>query len=76
MFAILDNLEKELAKEVKDIENKWDKEPRKDYYFHEICGINKAMDIVERFKSKELLELDMWAQNFIKTNEEGVSLND
>ena len=55
MFATLDNLERELQKEVRKVEDKWDKEPRKDYYFHEICGINKAIGVVEKFKSKELL---------------------
>ena len=76
MFAILDNLEIELKKEVKKIENKWDKEPKKDYYFHEICGINKAIDVVEKFKSKELLELDKWAHNYTKNQEEGNTLSD
>ena len=71
MFATLDNLERELQKEVRKVEDKWDKEPRKDYYFHEICGINKAIGVVEKFKSKELLELDKWAQSFIKKQEQG-----
>ena len=52
MFATLDNLEKELKQEVKKLEDKWDKEPKHDYHFHEICGINIAIDVVERFKSK------------------------
>ena len=72
MFATLDNLEKELKK----VENKWDDEPRKDYYFHEICGINKAIDVVERFKSKELLELDRWAQDYTKRQKQGDTLSD
>ena len=76
MFATLDNLEKELQKEVKKVENKWDDEPKKDYYFHEICGINKAIGVVEKFKSKELLELDKWAQSFIKKQEQGDTLSD
>jgi len=76
MFATLDNLEKELKKEIKKVEDKWTNEPRKDYYFHEICGINKAIDVVERFKSKELLELDRWAQTFIKQDKEGSTLSD
>ena len=76
MFATLDNLEKELKKEIKKVENKWDREPRKDYYFHEICGINKAIDVVERFKSKELLELDRWAKSFINKQEQGDTLSD
>ena len=76
MFATLDNLEKELQKEVKKVENKWDDEPRKDYYFHEICGINKAIDVVERFKSKELLELDRWAQDYTKRQKQGDTLSD
>ena len=76
MFATLDNLEKELKKEIKKVEDKWTNEPRKDYYFHEICGINKAIDVVERFKSKELLELDRWAESFIKKEKEGSTLSD
>jgi len=76
MFATLDNLERELQKEVRKVEDKWDKEPRKDYYFHEICGINKAIGVVEKFKSKELLELDKWAQSFIKKQEQGDTLSD
>jgi hypothetical protein len=76
MFATLDNLEKELKKEIKKVEDKWTNEPRKDYYFHEICGINKAIDVVERFKSKELLELDKWAKSFINKQEQGDTLSD
>ena len=76
MFATLDNLERELQKEVRKVEDKWDKEPRKDYYFHEICGINKAIGVVEKFKSKELLELDKWAQSFIKKQDQGDTLSD
>ena len=76
MFATLDNLERELQKEVRKVEDKWGKEPKKDYYFHEICGINKAIDVVEKFKSKELLELDKWAQSFIKKQEQGDTLSD
>ena len=76
MFATLDNLERELRKEVKKVEDKWNDEPRKDYYFHEICGINKAIGVVERFKSKELLELDRWAESFIKKEKEGSTLSD
>lgn len=76
MFATLDNLERELQKEVRKVEDKWDKEPKKDYYFHEICGINKAIGVVEKFKSKELLELDKWAQSFIKKQEQGDTLSD
>ena len=76
MFATLDNLERELQKEVKKVEDKWNDEPRKDYYFHEICGINKAIDVVERFKSKELLELDKWAQDYMKVQKEGDTLSD
>ena len=76
MFATLDNLERELQKEVKKVEDKWNNEPRKDYYFHEICGINKAIDVVERFKSKELLELDRWAQDYTKRQKQGYTLSD
>ena len=76
MFATLDNLEKELHQEIKKVEKKWEDEPKKDYYFHEICGINKAIHVVERFKSKELLELDRWAESFIKKEKEGSTLSD
>ena len=76
MFATLDNLERELQKEVKKVEDKWNNEPRKDYYFHEICGINKAINVVERFKSKELLELDRWAQDYTKRQKQGYTLSD
>ena len=76
MFATLDNLERELQKEVKKVEDKWNDEPRKDYYFHEICGINKAIGVVERFKSKELLELDKWAHDHINKQEQGDTLSD
>tara|TARA_R110002020_G_scaffold205898_1_gene410608 strand:+ start:550 stop:780 length:231 start_codon:yes stop_codon:yes gene_type:complete len=76
MFATLDNLEKELKKEIKKVEDKWTNESRKDYYFHVICGINKAIGVVERFKSKELLELDKWAKSFINKQEQGDTLSD
>jgi|TARA_R110002020_G_scaffold241167_1_gene454301 hypothetical protein len=76
MFATLDNLEKELKQEVKKLEDKWDKEPKHDYHFHEICGINMAIDVVERFKSKELLELDKWANDYINNREQGDTLSD
>jgi len=76
MFATLDNLEKELKSEITKLENKWDKEPKDDYHFHEICGVNIAIKVVERFKSKELLELDKWVEAFEKRTSEGETLSD
>ena len=52
MFATLDNLEKELKIEIKTLEDKWDKEPKNDYHFHEICGVRIAMKVVERCQSR------------------------
>ena len=62
MFNSLRNLEKELISEVGLIENEWGNDPRKDYLFHEIVGVRKAIRIVKKAQSKELLELDRWAQ--------------
>ena len=44
MFATLDNIEKEIESEVRQLEDKWGEEPNKDYYFHIICGLNTAID--------------------------------
>ena len=76
MFATLDNIEKEIESEVSKLEDKWNEEPRKDYYFHIICGLNTAIGEVKRFKSKELLELDKWANDYIKKEEQGDTLSD
>ena len=62
MFNTLKNLESDLGDTISNIENEWGDDPRKDYLFHEITGVKKAVNVVERFKSKELLELDKWAQ--------------
>jgi hypothetical protein len=76
MFATLDNIEKEIKSEVSKLEDRWNEEPRKDYYFHIICVLNTAIDVVKRFKSKELLELDKWANDYIKKEEQGDTLSD
>lgn len=72
MFVTLDNIKKELKKEIADIENKWGSNPKLDYLFHEICGVNRAIEIVEKSKSKELLELDKWAAGEMKKATEGI----
>jgi hypothetical protein len=63
MFNILKNLESDLGDTISNIENEWGDDPKKDYLFHEITGIKKAVDVVKRAQSKELLELDRWAQS-------------
>ena len=62
MFDVLSNLEKELNNAISGIENEWGDDPRKDYLFHEITGVKKAINVVKQAQSKELLELDRWAQ--------------
>ena len=63
MFNILKNLESDLGDTISNIENEWGDDPKKDYLFHEITGVKKAVDVVKRAQSKELLELDKWAQS-------------
>ena len=63
MFNILKNLESDLGDTISNIENEWGDDPKKDYLFHEITGVKKAVDGVKRAQSKELLELDKWAQS-------------
>ena len=63
MFNILKNLESDLGDTISNIENEWGDDPKKDYLFHEITGIKKAVDVVKRAQSKELLELDRRAQS-------------
>ena len=62
MFNILKILEEELNEVIVSIEDEWGNNPRKDYLFHEIVGVRKAIRIVKKAQSKELLELDRWAQ--------------
>jgi len=62
MFNILKNLESDLGDTISNIENEWGDDPKKDYLFHEITGVKKAVNVVKRAQSKELLELDKWAQ--------------
>jgi len=62
MFNTLKNLESDLGDTITNIENEWGDDPKKDYLFHEITGVKKAVDVVKRAQSKELLELDKWAQ--------------
>ena len=63
MFNTLKNLESDLGDTISNIENEWGDDPRKDYLFHEITGVKKAVDVVKRAQSKELLQLDRWAQS-------------
>tara|TARA_R100000152_G_C6680046_1_gene114145 strand:+ start:412 stop:663 length:252 start_codon:yes stop_codon:yes gene_type:complete len=62
MFNSLKNLEKELREVIVSIENEWGDDPRKDYLFHEIVGVRKSIRVIKKAQSKELLELDRWAQ--------------
>ena len=62
MFNVLKNLKNDLDDTIANIENEWGDDPRKDYLFHEITGVKKAMNVVKQAQSKELLELDKWAQ--------------
>lgn len=62
MFNSLMNLEKELREVIVSIEDEWGDNPRKDYLFHEIVGVRKAIRVIQKAQSKELLELDRWAQ--------------
>tara|TARA_R110002020_G_scaffold437754_3_gene648061 strand:+ start:1933 stop:2184 length:252 start_codon:yes stop_codon:yes gene_type:complete len=63
MFNVLRNLEEDLNKEIGTIEDEWSDNPRDDYLFHQITGVQKALDVVKKAQSKELLELDKWAQS-------------
>jgi len=62
MFNVLRSLEKDLNDEISNIEKEWGSDPKKDYLFHEITGVKKAINVVKQAQSKELLELDRWAQ--------------
>ena len=63
MFNVLRGLEEDLNKEICTIEDEWSDNPRNDYLFHQITGVQKALDVVKKAQSKELLELDKWAQS-------------
>ena len=63
MFNALKSLEKDLNSTISTIEDEWSNDPRSDYLFHQITGVQKAIDIVKKAQSKELLELDKWAQS-------------
>ena len=76
MFNTLKNLENDLSDTIANIENEWGDDPKKDYLFHEITGVKKAVDVVKRAQSKELLELDRWAHDYINKQEQGDTLSD
>ena len=63
MFNVLRSLEQDLNKTISTIEDEWSDNPRNDYLFHQITGVQKAIDVVKQAQSKELLELDKWAQS-------------
>ena len=63
MFNVLRGLEEDLNKTISTIEDEWSDNPRNDYLFHQITGVQKAIDVVKQAQSKELLELDKWAQS-------------
>ena len=63
MFNVLRSLEEDLNKTISIIEDEWSDNPRNDYLFHQITGVQKAIDVVKQAQSKELLELDRWAQS-------------
>ena len=66
MFNVLSSLEEDLNNEISNIEKKWGENPKKDYLFHEITGVKKAINVVKQAQSKELLELDRWAQTELR----------
>jgi len=83
MFNVLKKLENELGSTITDIEREWGEDPKKDYLFHEITGVKKAINVVKKAQSKELLELDRWAQtemrkeiNFKEMSPTGRALSD
>jgi hypothetical protein len=76
MFVILDNIKKDLDKEIKVVEDEWGADPKRDYLFHMICGIKKAIEIVEKSRDKELLELDKWAQGEMRKLDRRDGLSD
>ena len=63
MFNALKSLEKDLNNTISTIEDEWSNDPRSDYLFHQITGVQKAIDVVKKAQSRELLELDKWAQS-------------
>ena len=63
MFNASKSLEKDLNSTISTIEDEWSNDPRSDYLFHQITGVQKAIDVVKKAQSKELLELDKWAQS-------------
>ena len=57
------DVENDLNNEITTMESEWGDDPKSDYLFHIITGVQKAIDIVKKAQSKELLELDKWAQS-------------
>ena len=62
MFTVLSKLKYQLAKEITNVEKQWDDNPSNDYYFAEITGLRKALELVQRAESSEYNALDKWAQ--------------
>lgn len=62
MFSVLRDVHKGLRDTITAMEEKWSDNPRDDYYFHQITGVQKAIEVVKKAQAKELLELDRWAQ--------------
>ena len=62
MFSVLRDVHKGLRDTITLMEEKWSDNPRDDHYYHQITGVRKSNNIVKEIESKELVELDKWAQ--------------
>tara|TARA_R100001129_G_scaffold128824_2_gene90827 strand:+ start:887 stop:1114 length:228 start_codon:yes stop_codon:yes gene_type:complete len=61
MFSILNELKYRINKDIQYVEERWDDHPNNDYYYAEICGLERALEHVLRAEAGELTELDKWA---------------
>lgn len=62
MFSVLRDVYQGLIETIAFMEEEWSDNPRDDHYYHQITGVRKAINIVKEIESKELVELDKWAQ--------------
>lgn len=66
MFIILSRLKQSINADIKELEDLWQEHPHNDYLFAEMCGLKRALRHILHAESKEMVELDKWANGEMK----------
>jgi|TARA_R100001224_G_scaffold52304_1_gene30544 hypothetical protein len=62
MFSKLNEVKTLIRKDINNLEDDWSNNPQNDYYFGEICGLNRALGYILRVEARAYTDLDKWAE--------------